>query len=242
MITLSLLSLLPCSAKEVLKLGYFELPPFSYTESNQVKGIAIDYIKSVFKNQNQYRIVFEKYPFQRLLVEMEKSRLDGAVLLAKNKAREKIFSYPQNAYISDRPAIVFRMGNSPSEIKEVKDIQKYDIGLPAKAYISPFIAKNKDQLKLKYIPSGVDHLEPMMLSLAKKRSIQALYLPTQSTLVAIAKKLGILEKLSFRKTPEEAENFYTVFKKDIHPNVLSIYNKENMNFINDQKLREMISK
>jgi len=230
------------NAKTSLTLGYFELPPFAYTENGKAKGVAIDYLTNLFTDSQDYSVRFKNYPFQRMLVEIQKSRLDGAVLLGKNPARELIFSYPSAPYISDRPAIVFKKGNSPIKIMKVEDLKDYDIGIPEKAYISPFISTNKDSLRLKYIPSGVDHLEPMMLSLAMSRGIQGLYLPTLSTLVSTAKKLNILDKLSFLQTPEKADKFYTVFSKKIDKKVIEFYNSKNLKFISDTKLREIISK
>jgi ABC-type amino acid transport substrate-binding protein len=239
---ISLITLTPVNAKQVVTFGYFELPPFTYTQDDQPKGVAIDYIRSLFSKSEKYNVQFKHYPFQRLLVEVQKSRLDGAVLLGKIPDREKVFQYPKDAYISDRPAIVFKKDNSPKKISAIEDIKIYSIGVPEKAYISPFVRKNKNQLKLKYIPSGIDHLEPMMQSLARSRGIDGLYLPTLSTLVATAKKLGIYEKLSFKNTPERADKFYTVFSPNSSQNLLDFYNENNSNYISDTKLRKIISK
>ncbi len=225
---------------ESIKLGYFQLPPFAYSDKTGAhKGIAIDYIKNIFKKRS-INVSFKHYPFHRLLIELKKNRIDGAVLLGKNHERSKIFKYPKAPYISDRPGIVFRKGRSPKKLVTPKDLSGYLIGIPEKAYISPFIAKNKESLKLNGIPSGIEHLKPMMYSLSKSRGIDSLYLPTMSTLMSTGKELGISNKLTYLYTPEKAQNFYTVFKMNINKNILKSYNEENTNFISAKKLSEIL--
>ncbi len=71
----------------------FEQPPVIYTQGGQLKGVAVDIVKAVFKEMGQ-PIKFTTYPFSRSLKMVRENQVDAIFAIVKNESRadDLIFS------------------------------------------------------------------------------------------------------------------------------------------------------
>jgi hypothetical protein len=233
-------SVLSFGKEKTLTVGYFDIPPYSYTSNEgQAIGAAIEFNNSLFKEKLGYKIIYKRFPFVRVINELKDGNIDAALLLGKNDSRSKMFSYPDNHYIEDYNSIVVRASSALNEIRSHSDLNGLRILYIKKGYRSQFMSQGN--LDLQTTVFGENYIE-QLLKLVMLERVEAAYLPTEWTFKFQAMISGNVDRLKFLRTPEPAEKFYTVFKKNISPELLAKYNKANQSLISSDVMSDFVER
>jgi len=75
-----------------LNLVTFEYPPYEYTQNAELKGMAVDIVKLVFKEMEQ-PITIEVLPWARAISYIKEGKRDAIFTAFKNPQREKFADY-----------------------------------------------------------------------------------------------------------------------------------------------------
>lgn len=100
-------------------------PPVSFEENNQVKGIATELIKLIYRDSN-LNVNFLLFPWARAFNTAQKENNSGVFGAYRTTEREKIFKWV--GPIVDMNWSIFVLKNSKIQIKKLEDLNKYNVG------------------------------------------------------------------------------------------------------------------
>jgi len=115
---------------ESLRLVTFEYPPYEYTQNGEVKGIAIDIIKFIFKEMNQ-PITIEVITWQKAIYNIKEGHSDAIFTFYKNSEREKLLDYSE--VLIPQSISLFVRKNSPITYNgNLNELSRLKIGVVKK--------------------------------------------------------------------------------------------------------------
>lgn len=200
-------------------IGIYDLPPHMILSSQQApRGAVVDFLKEqVFSGTN---LVLEWHPsvFSRTLKDLEQSRIDMAVFVAKTPEREKAFSYSQYPIFTTRSGLVV---NKSFKLKQVKDLSElrglrlgHDLGS-----IVPQDLTNK-AIRFEFV-SGEEYF-PRNLHLLRGSRTQGFFVPTWSNGLYQLEVLGVDKEFSIIALPTQPLDLYVVYRKGFSKEVIEL--------------------
>jgi len=160
-------------------------PPFRILENNNYTGIDFDLWKEVEKRLN-LKIKFIRYPWARILHNLEHGEIDAMSGLAKRKNREVYMHYTSPSYYTCATVFYVKKGNKHL-IKKYEDLYKYSI-----AYVnnSAYFKRFDEDTKLRKYPIASEFQLIRML----ERSRVEVIIGTDCQADYEIKKLGLKDK------------------------------------------------
>ncbi len=144
-----------------LRVATFDYPPFQYKENGQIKGIAVDIVKEMFKRLNQ-PIKIDFYPFQRALKNLETGETDVIFTFYHKKDREAFADYSKEPLV-DQTISLFVHEDSPITFDgDLSKLNQYKFGLVRFSYGSTF-----DAAVDKHLITKIEHVSKMDLNMKK---------------------------------------------------------------------------
>ncbi len=71
-------------AKQQLKIGVAQFPPYSYkTPTGSIEGLEVTIVRECFKNSN-FQVEFIDYPYGRLTIALKQKEIDGQIVTLKD--------------------------------------------------------------------------------------------------------------------------------------------------------------
>ena len=115
------------SAAQTLKLVTLEYPPYEYTENGEVKGMAVDIVKLIFKEMNQ-PISIEVLPWSKAIKYIEDGERDAIFTAFKNPKRELFADYSANL-MPQIVSLFVKKGSMIAYDGDLSLLSKYSIGV-----------------------------------------------------------------------------------------------------------------
>lgn len=224
-----LLSLLFCSVSsaETIKMGYFNIPPHSYSvgKDNSPKGASIKYFEALASRMGIKIEWVGPLPFPRLIAALKEGTIDGSILLTKNRERTAFLYYPETSIFPTYPVFVVKKDNPLNKISSIEDVMNYRVGFLTGANQTGFLKNNLNKLNMEYIP-GENWVGQNLNKLIKGR-LDAVYDLNQFTMMYQAKAMKIDDQIKILPLPGTPSGFYTVFSKSSPKGALLLekYNK-----------------
>ena len=149
------------SLADELRVASFNYPPFQYEEQGEVKGIAADIVKELFKRLNQ-PISINFYPFPRAVENLKTGKSDVIFTFYYKKGREAFTDYTKEALV-DQTISLFVHGDSPIVFDgDLSKLNQYKFGLVRFSYGSIF-----DAAVDKKLITHVEYVSKMDLNMKK---------------------------------------------------------------------------
>lgn len=184
-----------------------QAPPFSYLDENQqLKGITVEIIASIYNQHPQYQVQLEPLPFIRCLSDVQAGLIDGCFHTPITRQNQHSFKWSRQAVASDN--VVFLMPASSSKTyTQHSDLYQLNVGAVL-GYIYPPAFEDDANIK-KFLVSTDGNLLKM---LANERidiapifeRLAAIELKQQPALTKQLKRVGEMSVL----------NMYIAFNKD----------------------------
>ena len=106
-----------------LRVGYFKVAPHAMPgPQGAPQGVAVEYFRFIAQEMQLDEIEFIMLPLNRLLQDLEKNRVDMALLLARNAERVEKFVYPEKAFCVTKPSIAVSVSNPLQKVTAVEDL------------------------------------------------------------------------------------------------------------------------
>jgi len=216
-------------------VGTDSWPPFRIHKDNKMSGIDFDIWKEIEKRLD-LKITFQKYPWSRILHNLESGELDAMSGLAKTKERAKYVSYASPPYYTCSAVFYLKKGEGHL-VKTYEDLYKYPIAYVANsAYFDRF---DKDE-KLK---KHSIYSEIQLLKMLKNNRIKVIIGTDCQADYEIA-KLGLSN--SFEKAHYKPNNnsdlYFVISKKSPFVKELHKINKVIQDLIEEGKIKEFAKK
>jgi len=113
-----------------LNLVTLEYPPYEYTHKGEVKGMAVDIVKMIFKQMNQ-PITIEVLPWARAIKYIKEGERDAIFTAFKNPKRE-IFADYSSILMPQIVSLFVRSGSDIQYEENLSELSKYSIGVVRK--------------------------------------------------------------------------------------------------------------
>ncbi|WP_158998672.1 substrate-binding periplasmic protein [Pigmentibacter ruber] len=200
----------------VLKIGYFDIKPFSYYDEKKRKdtGIILEFLKEKILTFRNKKVLFQQYPLSRVLTELSLNKIDAIAFLAKTKEREKNFNYTKTPIYTSNSFITFLKNSPINYIKSIEDIKNETIGIGQHAALCDFLEKNREQLTFE--ESSAENYNIVLINKLLFKRISAAYTYLPDSLFYEAKKSNTLNQLKFIKIPESSVSVYFVLSKNFN--------------------------
>ena len=220
-------SSVPAVAADVLRVGYFDLPP--HTSAGLSAGqdaAAKDYFRRVAERMDVAEVQFTQYPLPRLLLMLEQGRLDMALMLAKSPEREAKFVYPRMPLFSTASVLAVPRNNPLQAVQGRENLASLNIGVWQGGYHSALLGD--PNLRLTTL-SG-DHVVNKGLGMVLAGRVDGFYFPDAYALRFEVLKQHLQNDIKILPMPEPALALYSVFARPAAVTYLARY---------EQALREV---
>jgi len=114
-----------------LRLVTLEYPPYEYTEKGELKGMAVQVVKMIFKQMNQ-DITIEVLPWARAIRYIEDGSRDAIFTAYKNPDREKFADYSKEVLMPQTVSFFVKKGRNISYDGDLNKLSSYSIGVVRK--------------------------------------------------------------------------------------------------------------
>ncbi len=210
--------LLACTGAkaEVIKIGYFELPPHFFTDekAEKPKGAFVSYFEKLASEIGYKTEWVGPLPLPRLTAYLENGEeIDGTLGFPEYPQLKKYLYYSEMPIFRGKPVLIVRKDNPLKQVLSVENIRGYRIGL-IKSLIekyTPLFDNNRHLIKLE--PIGSENWLDQNLNKLLAGRLDALYDRQQYTIPFIAKKKGLDAHIKVLALPDPPTPFYIVFSK-----------------------------
>lgn len=203
------------ASAEVIKMGYFELPPHFHTNTTDGKptGAFISYFEKIASEAGCETEWVGPLPLPRLTKYLEEGKIDGTVGFPKFPKFENFLYYPDSHIFIGQPTLIVRKENPLTQILSAENIKGYRIGVvkSSSGKYTPLIDSNSDLIKLEEL-GGDAWVEQNLKKLIGGR-LDALYDRQPYTIPFVAKVLNLDTHIKILTIPDPPTPLYIVFSK-----------------------------
>ena len=208
-------SIYQANAENIIKMGYFSLPPFHYFDESisQPKGAAIEYFNALALKMG-YRVEWVgPLPLLRLSNKLENGDLDGTIGFTKFQPLTDYLYYTDKILYFAQPSIMVKKENPLTQIDSIEDIKGYRIGsnISISGYHTPLIDKNTDLLKLEKL-RGEKWLEQNIKKLISER-VDAVFDRQPYSMFFASIQQEVDNQIKIIPVPDLPSPMYVVFSK-----------------------------
>ncbi|NQY93304.1 MAG: amino acid ABC transporter substrate-binding protein [Campylobacteraceae bacterium] len=210
-------------------------PPFRIHKDNHMTGIDFDIWAEIGKRLD-LKITFRKFPWSRILHNLETGEVDAMSGLAKTEARAKYMTYVTPQYYTCSAVFYLKKGEGHL-IKTYEDLYKYPI-----AYVSnsAYFEKFDNDKKLKKHPI---YSEIQLLKMLKNNRIKVI-IGTNCQIDYEIEKLGLTSSFekAYYKPSNSSDLYFAISKKSPFIKDLNKINKVIQDMIDEGKIKEIARK
>ncbi len=225
-------------AEEVIRIGYFVLPPHAYLDNGIRKGTAVEYWQKYIAPEMGVKVKwYGPYNLKRLLLQIKQGKIDAILTLAKTSDRIKIINYPQNGFYKMSAGVLLPKTHQMKKINSLKDLEQLKLCFLAGAYIPLQVKQIDIQWKLEY---GNDWKKQCLQKTALNEIDGSFDLMTLS--LEYSMRLYNLRK-AFKIIPLPGLDMpiYTAFSRKARATLLARYNAAHNKFLKENRFDKIIS-
>ncbi len=214
-----LLGLLVCAGTnlyaDTIKMGYFMLPPHTYSENGAAKGAGVAYFEAVAAQMGHTVEWVGPLPLPRLTAYLKSgTQVDGTVGFPKIPVFENFLYYTDQPLYMGQPILGVSKKNSKlTKINGIDDINGFTIGLvkSSSGRYDPLIDNHRNVIKLQEL-GGDKWMEQNIEKLVSGR-LDALFDRQQYTLPYVAATLNLNKEIKILPMPTAPKPMHVVFGK-----------------------------
>jgi len=109
------------------RLVTLQYPPYEYVEDGEVKGLAVEIVREVFKLL-KHEINIEVYPWARSIEMLKNGEADGIFTFFKTPEREAFTLYSKEVFLMQKMALWTRNDSTISFSGDLAELSKFRIG------------------------------------------------------------------------------------------------------------------
>ncbi|MEH6631071.1 MAG: transporter substrate-binding domain-containing protein [Halopseudomonas aestusnigri] len=121
------LSVRSASSAETLQLLTLDYPPYEYSENGEVKGLAVNVVREVFRRLN-YKVEIKALPWTRSLKLVELGQADAIFTAYRTPERELFLDYSNEILMSQEVSLFIRKGFHVPQDHDFTNLAKYHFG------------------------------------------------------------------------------------------------------------------
>jgi len=198
-----------------VKMGYFMLPPHTYTNGAKVQGAGITFFEAVAAQMGQTVEWVGPLPLPRLSGYLKTGeQVDGTVGFPKIPVFEGFLYYTDKPLYMGQPILGVAKKNSKlTKINGIDDIRGFRIGLvkSSSGRYNPLIDDHRDVIKLEEL-GGEKWMEQNIEKLISGR-LNALFDRQQYTLPFVAATLKLDQEITILPMPSPPTPMFVTFSK-----------------------------
>ncbi len=201
------------SSEKIIKVGYFEIPPYAYKNSKGIlDGTAVNDIIKKLNLGNNYNIQFYGFPLARGYHELNAGNID-LLLLTTSRTFLNKSDYAHSVPICEIHEYIFV--NKISEIKEFRSsniFKNKTIGVKVGVNLPDYFEQKKNNIIVSE-SSGEKAINTLLQKLLNNR-IDILYLSNPKAGILEAKKMKALNKIRYIQLGDHTYEVYVSFQKN----------------------------
>ena len=205
-VTMLLLAVIGIAFAAPIKIVTSPWPPYEFNDNGHLKGTDVDVIREAFSRMG-IPVKIEMYPWARCLKMVQSGEAEGIFTLSKNPKREKFLIYPEEVinysenvffYNKKKP---FKFDGTLESLKGrlIAVTQNYNYG---KDFLESNLFRRDNA---SYDVFGIRKI-------ANERD--DLFICDKLVGISLAKKEGVLSKLSYIPKPLSIKKMFLAFRKD----------------------------
>ncbi|MFS4457642.1 substrate-binding periplasmic protein [Bdellovibrio sp. HCB2-146] len=205
-----------------VSVGIYELPPHMMRAGEQPpQGLVPEFLFNRVFKPNKIEVRWSQAHFARILVDLQAGRLDMAVLVAKNKEREKKYVYSDVPLLKNQSGIVVDKNSKLKKIKSIKDLKGLRLGHDWGSIVPDYFEKSGANF---LFISGEDYFHRGLYLLKSKR-VDGFFVPTWSHGFYVLGQEHLKDKFLILPIPDSALDLYIIFNKNLDKNIIRIVNE-----------------
>lgn len=205
---------------EVLRVGYFDLPPHSrFSDEAQGQGVAEAYFEPIARRMSLDQVSYKRYPLPRLLLMLEHGALDMALVLAKTAEREAQLVYPSRPLFVTTPVLALARQHPLQAIHSVEDLLPLRLGIWQDGFRSALLLDSR----LRVHSLSGDRVVAQGLGMILAKRIDGFYHPDILAVDFEIQRAGLAAQLRLVKLPEQGVALYSAFSRQAAARYLASY-------------------
>lgn len=210
------------AATNDVSVGVYHLPPHMIVESSDSpQGAVPRFLQKYVFNDSPYSAQWHPANFSRILVDLERGRIDMAILVAKNPERAKKFIFSERPLYETRSGIVVKRDSKIKRIQTISDLHGLTLGHDLGSIVPSYFEKSG--VNFQFI-SGENYFD-RTLSLLRSGRIDGFFVPTWSHGSFELKKNNLLSEFSILEIPSTSLNLYIAFNAKTDKKIIAAVDK-----------------
>jgi len=197
------------SSAKPLNLVTLEYPPYEYTQNGEIKGMAVDIVKLIFKEMNQ-PITIEVLPWARAIRYIKEGKRDAIFTAFKNSKRETFADYSTSVLMPQVVSLFVKKGSSIKYEGEFNEFSQYSIGVVRKVSYGKLLDEALSNNIFKRVDAVNDGTQNFKRLLKGRIDIIA---SNKYGGMYILKQLGKLDEVTVLPEQLQAVSSYIAFSK-----------------------------
>lgn len=210
------------SGAKPFRVGYFKVAPHAMPgPQGAPQGVAVEYFRFIAREMQLEDIAFVMLPLNRLLQDLEKNRIDMALLLARNAERAAKLVYPEKAFCVTKPSIAVSESNPLQKVTSVEDL------LPLSFHETPgnYHTAIMQDPRLRIEPLTGEDFTRRCYAMIVAGRVDACYQPDHYPIQFEAVRAPFVRRVKILYLPDPPIGLYSVFSKASAPLYLQRYEK-----------------
>lgn len=213
---------LQCAVAGAVSVGIYELPPHMMRAGDKPpEGLVPEFLLNRVLKPNKLEVRWSQAHFARILVDVQAGRLDMAVLVAKNKEREKKFLYSEVPLLKNQSGVVVAKNSKLQKINSIKDLKGLKLGHDWGSIVPDYF--DDSGANFLFI-SGEDYFH-RGLHLLKSNRVDGFFVPTWSHGSYVLGQEHLKDKFTILPIPDSALDLYIIFNKNLDKNIVRLVNE-----------------
>jgi ABC-type amino acid transport substrate-binding protein len=201
---------MPVHAHE-FRMGYFELPARARQGADgHAEGPAIERFKDIAEKMGLKNVVFVRFPFARMLAELENKRIDAALILGKSPDRDAKFHYPKRPFFVVQSGLIVRADSPIADSRDLPRAPPMVVGVMLGSNLTPSMMN--PNLQVEYLPGdnpAVRNLEKLL-----RKRLDAVYTPDVDVAFYDVTVAGAARATRVIALPDPPTPIFSVFTKE----------------------------
>lgn len=188
-----------------VRVAYTEWFPYTYTEDGQARGFEIDILTAVLGRMG-ITPAYAAFPWKRCLAHLENGKADLVVSMLKSPERESYAIYPEEPISLSRTVFAARKDRVPAYAGNLEALRGLRIGVFLGFTYGPAF----DAAGFLEKDPAVDTAILIEKLMARRDDLIA---ENQVVIKALARRMGLLDRLVFLTPPIHHQRLYVGFSK-----------------------------
>lgn len=186
-----LMALQSISQADSVVMASLHQAPIQFEEDGEVKGIAVDISREIFKRMD-LKVEIQLFPFARVLHLAQNSLVDAIFTIVKTEERETFLSYPDEVFLNQQAVMIVRKDDPVIFNGDFSNLSHHVFGVLHAATYGPEYEAAKSAGEITHFETVVNYKQSIQMLMSNRTDVM---IGPKLTLLYAVKEMGYSDEV-----------------------------------------------